>query len=124
MGELVGVRVGSTEFNPGQGIADTGTSVLVVSPAVMAHFKPLLTSLRCDIPSLPPIVFTLAGGIEVSLGPEQYLQAAFAGNLTEGCLTNLEMQDTLSMSTLSDAPSDDYFVLGDPFFWKYYVAFD
>jgi hypothetical protein len=122
--ELTGVRVGSADFGPGQGIVDTGTSELIVSPAVMAHFKPLLSSFRCDISSLPPIVFSLAGGIEVSLGPEQYLQAAFKFNLTKDCQADQLMQDLLRMSALPDAPSDDFFVLGDPFFWKYYVAFD
>merc|ERR1712003_295182 len=62
--ELVGVRVGSVEFGPGQGIVDTGTSELIVSPAVMAHFEPLLSGLSCldveAISSLPPVVFTLA----------------------------------------------------------------
>jgi len=117
--ELVGVRVGSVEFGPGQGIVDTGTSEMIVSPAVMAHFKPLLSGLSCldvaAISSLPPVIFTLVGGLEVSVDPQQYLRPALEQAPTKDCLV---------MSSLPDAPSDDFFVLGDPFFWKYYVAFD
>lgn len=112
--ELEGVRVGHLEFGPGQGIVDTGTSELILSPAVMAHFQPLLTGSNCS--DLPDITFTLKGGIEVSLGPEQYVQSAFVTLQASGC--------PVMMSSLPDAPSDDFFVFGDPFFWKYYVAFD
>mmetsp|Transcript_14619 Transcript_14619/g.37849 ORF Transcript_14619/g.37849 Transcript_14619/m.37849 type:complete len:390 (-) Transcript_14619:336-1505(-) len=117
--DILGVRVGSQEFGGGQGIVDSGTSAFIVSPAVMAHFQPLLGNISCldveAISALPPVVFTLAGGLEVSVGPEQYLQPAFSQSTTADCLV---------MSSLPDAPSDDFFVLGVPFFWKYYVAFD
>merc|ERR1712032_1814887 len=111
--EIVQVRVGTQEFPSAQGIVDTGTSTLIIPRAVNQFLDKLSSNTTCsNAGDLPPIVLTLAGGHAVSIGPEQYILGDGTGNC-----------ESLA-GTLADAPSDDFFVLGDPFFWKYFVAFD
>lgn len=111
--EISGVRVGSQQFGAAQGIVDTGTSLLAVPSQVLQYINQQSVDLSCEnLNALPPIVLTLAGGHEVSLGPQQYITQGAEGSC-----------DSAVMS-IPDAPSGDFFVLGDPFFWKYAVTFD
>jgi len=110
-----GTRVGAAEFPSGQAIVDTGTSALIVPRAVKEYIDNILDGSGCDTNSLmqlPSIVFSLPGGIEVSVDPEQYVVPSPDG----GC--------SCYVQALHDAPSQDFYVLGVPFFWKYFVAFD
>lgn len=111
--EILGVRIGSRQFGPGQGIVDTGTSMLIFPPTLMRYIDTMTADVSCQsLGVLPPIVFTLAGGLEVSMEPSQYT------------LKGPDKSCNLAAAAMPDAPSDDFFVLGDPFFWKYVVAFD
>jgi len=108
---LTDVRVGDRSIGSGQAIVDTGTSPLAVSKAAAEALGSVDANCR-NIKAMPDITFSFANGVEVSLGPEQYV-------------LQVEGQCEMFAVNIPDMPGDgNFFVLGDPFFWKYLAVFD
>jgi len=101
----------------GQGIVDSGTTDLMVPRAVSEYINGKVKKTACqDFSHLPDIVFTLAGGVKVSVGPEEYVQKRCEGKsmLSEGD----------SMVSHMDSFPEKFIVFGTPFFFRHYVMFN
>lgn len=109
---------------------DTGTSMLGIPPEA---FKPLLaatarvadgTQQDCRLVPGPSIIFELAGGITLELGPEAYsrptpsrVTSSTTGKVHDVCRAALLPAGIPSMGSKA-------FIFGEPILQRYYTAFD
>merc|ERR1719469_326250 len=108
---LLGSVAQELSLGPAQAIVDTGTSAFVVSPDA-AEALGTVASDCSNLASMPDVVFSFADGQELSIGPEQYVLQAGG-------------QCEMFALTIPDMPgAGHFFILGDPFFWKYLAIFD
>jgi len=98
-------------------IVDTGTSVIVGSPSIVAHITAGIpeTPNCADIDTYPDLYFSF-GEDEYALAPSDYIIKITSGGETE-CF--LGIQEAELPSQLGES-----FILGDTFIHKYYSHFD
>jgi len=111
-------------------VLDTGTSLLGIPPEA---FRPLLASTArfadatqqdCRLVPGPSIIFELAGGITLELGPDAYsrpspsrVTSSTTGNTHDVCRAALLPAGIPSMGSKA-------FIFGEPILQRYYTAFD
>lgn len=137
--EVKGVRIAGGEPLPlcedgtCLAIVDTGTSLLGVPKMAAEDFHTLLarmvteetSDLDCRQWPGPQIMFELAGGVEVSLGSEDYSRPAplLVQNETTG--TSHEICRAALLPVRVGPPlGDKVFIFGEPMLKKYYTAYD
>ena len=110
VGDVVTDRAGGASGEL-QGIADTGTSMIMAGPG--NGFTSLCGVARdcSNFSALQPLTFSLAGGATATLTPADYV----IRDSPTSCVSQVH--------TLDDIPAG-FVVLGDPFFWKHTVVFD
>jgi len=105
------------------GIVDTGTSVIVGTPAAVKQLKaaiglpPLAKQIDCALlATLPSITFTISGD-QFPLAPSDYILQVTQDNVTQ-CVVGIQgLQLPEQIGKVS-------FILGDSFIHKYYSHFD
>mmetsp|Transcript_77109 Transcript_77109/g.239588 ORF Transcript_77109/g.239588 Transcript_77109/m.239588 type:complete len:174 (-) Transcript_77109:77-598(-) len=110
---------------------DSGTSLLAVPPAVLDSVNEAMKDLRDDCSNLqvlPSLAFEL-GGARFSLPPEAYV-AEIVGDVPTylhlpARRARREQQcQVMLMKTQSSSSAGPMWILGAPFFRKYYTTFD
>ena len=105
------------------GIVDTGTSVLVGTPAAVKQLKaaaglpPLAQQIDCaQLATLPTITFTINGD-QFPLAPTDYILQVTQQGVTQCVIGIMGLQLPTQIGEVS-------FILGDTFIHKYYSHFD
>jgi len=121
-------------------LVDTGTSLLAVPHAIVQQIQDMVSKLRTgceDLRELPNLVFSL-GGTMFSLPPDAYV-ASVADEIPSYLQGSVRVTDisigphdknskkarckVLLMESYMDSPEGPLWILGMPFFRKYYTSF-
>jgi len=132
LAQLENVRVGNYSINCSQGcgaIVDSGTSLLAAPVEVLKEMENIVDNLdtSCsNLHELPDLRFTL-GGVELSLPPSSYVGTVY-GDVPANISSNFRRKANNScqatlMTVSTSSPLGATWILGLPFFRKYYCSF-